>query len=325
MDHLDVHGLETETGMKMALLTRYDRLGASSRVRMLQQVPYLQDAGIEPVAFPLFENAYLTRLYAGKPTAMAMARALMRRLADLRRLSGIDLLWIEKELMPWLPFAFERRLMPRTVPYALDFDDVALSGHPSTVLVPAIMAESYILQSSGKEALLAYVVGYEVWAELISRESDQYHLKGWHPTGVLGAVATAAAAAYLHKLNAEQAGRAMAIAASMSSGLVANFGTMTKPFHAGRAASHGLEAVRLAKLGLTSSPDAFEHHAGYLAALSPAGVVSGASGGKGGGAMRTVKVFQSTQTWHTRWAPFHEVHEPREGQLPIEKITVPGI
>ncbi len=157
--------------------------------------------------------------------------------------------------------------------HALDFDDVALSGHPSTVLVPAIMAESYVLQSSGSEALLAYVVGYEVWAELISRESDQYHLKGWHPTGVLGAVAAAAAASYLNHLNADQAGRAMAIAASMSSGLVANFGTMTKPFHAGRAASHGLEAVRLAKLGLTSSPDAFEHHAGYLAALSPAGRV----------------------------------------------------
>lgn len=157
--------------------------------------------------------------------------------------------------------------------HALDFDDVALSGHPSTVLVPAIMAESYVLKATGKEALLAYVVGYEVWAELISREADQYHLKGWHPTGVLGAVAAAAAASYLNHLDAEQAGRAMAIAASMSSGLVANFGTMTKPFHAGRAASHGLEAVRLAKLGLTSSPDAFEHHAGYLAALSPAGRV----------------------------------------------------
>jgi len=157
--------------------------------------------------------------------------------------------------------------------HALDYDDVALSGHTSTVLVPAILAESYALKSSGKDALIAYVVGYEVWAELISRESDQYHLKGWHPTGVLGAVATAAAVSYLNHLNADLAGRAMAIAGSMSSGLVANFGTMTKPFHAGRAASHGIEAVRLAKLGMTSSPDAFEHHAGYLAALSPAGRV----------------------------------------------------
>jgi 2-methylcitrate dehydratase PrpD len=157
--------------------------------------------------------------------------------------------------------------------HALDYDDVALSGHTSTVLVPAILAEGFVLGSSGRQALLAYVVGYEVWAELIGRESDQYHLKGWHPTGVLGAVAAAAAVAYLHGLNADQAGRALAIAASMSSGLVANFGTMTKPFHAGRAASHGIEAVHLAKLGMTSSPDAFEHHAGYLAALSPAGRV----------------------------------------------------
>ena len=157
--------------------------------------------------------------------------------------------------------------------HALDYDDVALSGHTSTVLVPAILAESHVLEATGRDALLAYVVGYEVWAELIKREPDQYHLKGWHPTGVLGAVASAAAVAYLNRLDADVAARALAIAASMASGLVANFGTMTKPFHAGRAASHGIEAVRLAKLGMTAAPDAFEHHAGYLAALSPSGRV----------------------------------------------------
>lgn len=161
--------------------------------------------------------------------------------------------------------------------HALDYDDVALSGHPSTVLVPAILAEGYVLKSTGLDALRAYVIGYEVWAELFKREADQYHLKGWHPTGVLGAVACAAAVAYLNRLDADLASRALAIAASMSSGLVANFGTMTKPFHAGRAASHGIEAVRLAKLGMTASPDAFEHHAGYLAALSPSGRVDRAS------------------------------------------------
>jgi len=68
--------------------------------------------------------------------------------------------------------------------HALDYDDVALSGHPSTALVPAILAEGYVLNSTGLDALRAYVVGYEVWAELVSRETDQYHLKGWHPTGV---------------------------------------------------------------------------------------------------------------------------------------------
>ena len=157
--------------------------------------------------------------------------------------------------------------------HALDFDDVALSAHTSTVLVPAIMAEGHLLNVSGREALRAYVVGYEVWAELFAREPDQYHLKGWHPTGVFGTVGAAAAVAYLHRLPEAQTRQALAIAASMASGLVANFGTMTKPLHAGRAAANAIEAVRLAKLGLTASPDVFEHPAGYLNALSPAGRV----------------------------------------------------
>lgn len=157
--------------------------------------------------------------------------------------------------------------------HALDYDDVALSGHPSTVLVPAILAEGHRLDVGGADALRAYVVGYEVWAELFSRESDPYHLKGWHPTGVFGTVAAAAAVAHLNQLSQEQVRQALAIAASMASGLVANFGTMTKPLHAGRAAACAIEAVRLAQLGLTSAPDVFEHPAGYLRALSPAGRV----------------------------------------------------
>jgi len=157
--------------------------------------------------------------------------------------------------------------------HALDYDDVALSGHPSTALVPAILAEGYLLKSSGLDALRAYVVGYEVWAELVSRETDQYHLKGWHPTGVFGAVGAAAAVAYLRRLSETDTRQALAISASLASGLVANFGTMTKPFHAGRAAAHGIEAVRLSMLGMTSAADVFEHPAGYLNALSKAGRV----------------------------------------------------
>jgi len=155
--------------------------------------------------------------------------------------------------------------------HALDYDDVAISGHPSTVLVPAILAQAHVLNCSGLEAVRAYIVGYEVWAELVSREPEQYHLKGWHPTGVFGAVGAAAAVSYLHKLSAEDARQALAISASLASGLVANFGTMTKPFHAGRAAAHGIEAVKLSKLGMTSAPDVFEHPAGYLFALSLSG------------------------------------------------------
>jgi aconitate decarboxylase len=155
--------------------------------------------------------------------------------------------------------------------HALDFDDVALGGHPSTVLVPAVLAEGERLDVSGADALRAYLVGYEVWAELFLREPDPYHLKGWHPTAVLGTIGAAAAAAHLNRLSEEQCRNAIAIAASMASGLVANFGTMTKPLHAGRAAAAGIDAVRFAAAGLTAAPDAIEHHAGYLAALSPKG------------------------------------------------------
>jgi aconitate decarboxylase len=162
-------------------------------------------------------------------------------------------------------------LINGTAAHALDYDDVALSGHPSTVLVPAVLAEGERLNVSGAEAIRAYLVGYEVWAELLSREPDAYHVKGWHPTAVLGTIGAAAAVAYLHKLSAEQCRNAIAIAASMAGGLVANFGTMTKPLHAGRAAAGGIESVRLAAMGLTAATDVMEHHAGYLAALSPRG------------------------------------------------------
>ena len=162
-------------------------------------------------------------------------------------------------------------LINATAAHALDYDDVALGGHPSAVLVPAVLAAGESLGASGADALRAYLVGYEVWAELLSREPDAYHVKGWHPTAVLGTVGAAAAVAHLHRLSADDSRNALALAASMAGGLVANFGTMTKPFHAGRAAACAIDAVRLATAGLTAAPDAIEHHAGYLAALSPHG------------------------------------------------------
>jgi len=167
--------------------------------------------------------------------------------------------------------AADAALINATAAHALDYDDVAIGGHPSTVLVPAILAEGQCLDASGADALRAYLVGYEVWAELFAREPDPYHIKGWHPTAVLGTVGATAAVAHLRRLPAEACRNALALAASMAGGLVANFGTMTKPLHAGRAAACAIDAVRLAAGGLTAAPDALEHHAGYLAALSPQG------------------------------------------------------
>lgn len=160
-----------------------------------------------------------------------------------------------------------------TAGHALDYDDVGLMGHPSVVLVPALLAEGERLHASGLALMQAYVKGYEVWGELVARDEERHHAKGWHPTAVFGVVAVAAAVAALRGLRAEQARHAIGIAASLASGLIANFGSMAKPFHAGHASAGGIDAVDLAEAGMTAAPDAIEHPAGFLAALSPSGKV----------------------------------------------------
>ncbi|MBV1895193.1 MAG: MmgE/PrpD family protein [Rhodobacteraceae bacterium] len=165
-------------------------------------------------------------------------------------------------------------LLNGTAMHVLDYDDVALplGGHPSTVLAPAILAQADTMpDATGQDVLRAYVVGYEVWAELALREAGAHHLKGWHPTSVLGVIGAAAACAALRGLDAETAAQAVGIAASESCGLAANFGSMTKSYHAGRAAQSGLMAARLAEAGMTASGDVLEHPRGLLFALSPEG------------------------------------------------------
>jgi 2-methylcitrate dehydratase PrpD len=167
----------------------------------------------------------------------------------------------------------EAALINATAGHALDYDDVAIDGHPSVVLVPAVLAEGERLGASGKELIAAYVAGYEVWGELASRDADKHHGKGWHPSAVFGAVAAAAAGARLAKLDAERTTHALAAAASMAGGLTANFGSMMKPLQVARAAQSGLLAARLAAKGFTASPDALEHRSGFLKAFSPVGRV----------------------------------------------------
>ena len=122
--------------------------------------------------------------------------------------------------------ASEAALIMGVAAHALDYDDVALRGHPSAALVPAILAVGQELGSTGAQMLDAYVAGYEVWAELVGRETDMHHMKGWHPTNIFGAIGASAACAVLRKLDAREAGYALGLGASQSAGLMANFGSM---------------------------------------------------------------------------------------------------
>lgn len=161
-----------------------------------------------------------------------------------------------------------------TSAHALDFDDIAeRGGHVSAVLVPAILAEAEALNATGQQMALAYAVGFETIAEIVRRDLEQHHDKGWHPTPVFGAIGAAAACASMHGLDAERAMMAIAISASQSAGVMSNVGTMTKPLHAGMAARAGVASARLAASGFTGAPDALEHRAGFLAAVSPSGKI----------------------------------------------------
>lgn len=188
-------------------------------------------------------------------------------LRQVERHEGVSRLWPDgRRVLP-----ASAALINGTAAHALDFDDTGLKGHPSAVLVPAILAVADEIGASGSSIVTAYLAGYETWAELIQREADQHPTKGWHITGTFGAIATAAACASLRRLDAETTATALAIAASQSSGLLANFGSMTKPLHAGLAARAGVFSAELAAAGMTASRDALEHPQGFLAAVSPAG------------------------------------------------------
>ena len=157
--------------------------------------------------------------------------------------------------------------------HALDWDDYAYSNHPSAVLVPVVLALADAIGASGGRMAAAYVAGYEVWGALMRREPGHLHSKGWHPTAVLGPIAAAVAAAVVMRLDEDKARNAVALAASFAGGVMANFGTMAKPLHAGRAAQSGIVAARYAAAGMEAGTQAIESPLGLMQALSPAGAV----------------------------------------------------
>ena len=162
-------------------------------------------------------------------------------------------------------------LINGTLAHALDYDDVngRLHGHPTTVTAPVALALGEMLNASGRDVLAAFVVGTEVGCLLGEMAGDGHYDLGFHATGTMGTFAAAAVAAHLMKLDAEETTQALGIAASQASGLKANFGTMTKPFHAGKACMNGLLAARLAARGFTAHDDAIEGHQGFAHTQAP--------------------------------------------------------
>jgi len=121
--------------MKVGFLTRYESHGASSRVRALQYEATLNALDIETHVYPLLSNSYLSRRYAGNHSVLEVARCYARRLRDWVKHRDIDLLWLEKEIFPYVPLWIEEKLLePRR--YVLDIDDAIFHSYDRSAFAP---------------------------------------------------------------------------------------------------------------------------------------------------------------------------------------------
>jgi 2-methylcitrate dehydratase PrpD len=169
--------------------------------------------------------------------------------------------------------ALDAALVNGTASHALDFDDCnnTLGGHPSAPILPALFALADEIGASGRDFITAYVAGFETECKISMGVNFYQYTRGWHPSTTIGVFGAAAACAKLMKLDAERTAVALAIAASLASGIKSNFGTYVKPLHVGHCARNGLFAALLARGGYTASPVAFEHKQGYFEVYNGAG------------------------------------------------------
>ena len=162
-------------------------------------------------------------------------------------------------------------LVNGAIGHALDYDDVnlAMPGHPSVAILPGLLALAEERHSSGRDVIAAFVAGYETACRIgMALRPGHYNL-GFHATGTVGVFGAAAACARLLGLDAEATAQALGIAGTQASGLKSQFGTMCKPFHAGKAAQNGLLAARLAARGFSSRPDLLECEQGFARTHAP--------------------------------------------------------
>jgi 2-methylcitrate dehydratase PrpD len=174
-----------------------------------------------------------------------------------------------------------------TAIHADDYDDTQLAvatdrvygllTHPTAPVLPAVLAVAESNGRSGKDLLTAYHVGVEVECKIAEAIHPRHYQHGFHSTATCGTFGAAAGLAKLCGLSPTVACVALGIAGSLSAGLRENFGTMMKPFHAGRAAESGVLAAEFATLGFTATPHILE---------APRGFFRAAGGGYDEGAIR---------------------------------------
>ena len=162
--------------------------------------------------------------------------------------------------------------------HAMDYDDTQLSTskeavyglltHPTTPVLAAVLATGEKEKIRGKDFLLAYILGVEVECRIADAINPHHYQSGFHSTATMGGFGAAMAVGKILALKEEALIRTLGIAASMASGLRENFGTMTKPLHAGRAAENGVTAALLARDGFTAALNILEARRGFYNAMA---------------------------------------------------------
>lgn len=189
--------------------------------------------------------------------------------------SGILFNWVEKQNSDGNStiLGYEMKTSPNlaalvngTMGHAIDYDDVSslLKGHPSIPVYAAVLAVAEHENKSGADIITAFLLGVEVMTKLGGVLSPSHYYKGWHATSTLGVIGAAIAVGKLYNFSQEQFQTLIGLSSTMMSGLMANFGTMTKPFHIGYAARNGIEAAQLVRDGLTASKHILESEIGVF-------------------------------------------------------------
>lgn len=199
--------------MKILLLSRYSRLGASSRIRFYQYLPYLATQGIHVIVANLLGSNYLEGLYTGRRKRLStIIGAYIRRLGYLLKSNRFDLLWVEYEILPWLPAWGETMLAYLGIPYVVDYDDAIFhryNMHPSFIVrallggkIGTVMRRAALV-IVGNEYLRNYA--HKAGAKRVEYipsviDLDRYHLMVRHenPVFTIGWIGSPATAKYLH-------------------------------------------------------------------------------------------------------------------------------
>jgi len=235
---------------------------------LAEQSASLTHADLSPDARALARQCVLD--YLGCALAGAddpLTRMLLAEMAEQGGNDAATVLGSEARLPP-----LSAALVNGTAAHALDFDDVnmAMPGHPSVAILPALLALAEERGSRGADVLTAFVAGYELQCRIgRSIAPGHYDGLGFHATATVGSFGAAAACAHLLGLDAATTAVALGIAGTQAAGLKSMFGTMCKPLHAGKASYHGLLAAKLAQRGFTSRDDVLECAQGFASTHGP--------------------------------------------------------